>query len=386
MRIVLGYRTLSSFAGSETYLLTVAEQLQSLGHEVWCFAHELGQVAEVAKERGIRVASPDELPGACDAVLAQDGAMAYELAERYPAATRVFVAHSTEFLGQAPPQLPDVCDAVVAMNDRVGRYLDGMATRPELVRLRQPVDLVRFSRWSQVRERPRRVLGFGNEHGGPRWRVVEDVCAELGLEVELVGRHGRVSAAPERDIAGADVVIGIGRCVLEAMACGKAAYVNGVVGGDGWVTPETYPALEADGFSGRAFDAQVDAARLRADLADWRPELGQRGKELAWLHHDATQHAVALVELWQRLGARSRTAPSGGEELARLVRVQAQAENRVIAHSADSADQRRRAKELEAELLALKATRRWRLAGALAAPLERLRALRNRRDHRRTRP
>ena len=32
------------------------------------------------------------------------------------------------------------------------------------------------------------------------------------------------------------------------------AYVWDTRGGDGWVTPETYPALEADGFTGAATD------------------------------------------------------------------------------------------------------------------------------------
>jgi hypothetical protein len=64
----------------------------------------------------------------------------------------------------------------------------------------------------------------------------------------------------------------------------------------------------------------VDAERLRADLATWRPELGRRGKELAWLHHDAGRYASALVELFRRLGAADRPLAAHGE-LARLVRV-----------------------------------------------------------------
>ena len=42
-------------------------------------------------------------------------------------------------------------------------------------------------------------------------------------------------------MADADIVVGYGRSVLEAMAMGRAAYVWDHAGGDGWVTPETYP-------------------------------------------------------------------------------------------------------------------------------------------------
>ena len=50
----------------------------------------------------------------------------------------------------------------------------------------------------------------------------------------------------------ADLVLGRGSAVVEALAEGRAAYVYGDDGGDGWVTPERYELLEADGFSGRA--------------------------------------------------------------------------------------------------------------------------------------
>ena len=374
MRIVLGYRSLATFAGSETYLLTVAEQLQLLGHEVWAYTHELGPMAEVVEARGVRICRAGEgLPEVCEALLAQDDRTAYELAERYPDSARVFVAHSTAFVSQVPPQLAETSPAVVVMNDRVGDFVSALASSPEVVRLRQPIDIVRFSRWAGERPRSRRVVAFGNDHKGLRWGEIAAVCAELGLEAELIGHAGRTSAAPERDLAHADVVIGIGRCVVEAMACGSAAYVNGVIGGDGWVTPDSYAELEADGFSGRAFGAPVDAERLRADLADWTPELGRRGKELAWLHHDAAQHAAELVQLWRRLGA-VEPAPAAGGELARLARVNQQTEDSLQALAHEAGVQRHRADLLEERLAALTATRRWRLACALSAPADRARS------------
>ena len=81
-------------------------------------------------------------------------------------------------------------------------------------------------------------------------------------------------------MADADIVVGYGRSVLEAMALGRAAYVWDIAGGDGWVTPETYPTLEADGFSGAATDPIIDADRMRADFASYGPELGAFGFDL----------------------------------------------------------------------------------------------------------
>ena len=123
MRLLLGYRQLVHFAGRELYLVTVGEQLQRLGHDVTLYASELGPAADLARERGLRVAGADEAPDSCEALLAQDGETAYALAERYPTAARVFVCHSTEFAAQSPPLAAGACQATVALNERVAERL-----------------------------------------------------------------------------------------------------------------------------------------------------------------------------------------------------------------------------------------------------------------------
>ena len=58
------------------------------------------------------------------------------------------------------------------------------------------------------------------------------------------------------------------------MACGRPAYVYDVFGGDGWVTAETYDAIEADAIAGQAFPGVIDADRLRNDLDAYDPAMG----------------------------------------------------------------------------------------------------------------
>src|SRR4051812_39421499 len=85
MEIVLATNGLIGIGGSETYLLTVAEHLQRLGHEVTVHATEGGAMSEFMSSRGLTVAIGEgELPERCDALLVQDSAMAYALADRWP--------------------------------------------------------------------------------------------------------------------------------------------------------------------------------------------------------------------------------------------------------------------------------------------------------------
>jgi hypothetical protein len=208
------------------------------------------------------------------------------------------------------------------------------------------------------------------------------------MSVSLAGRMGQVTAEPETVIRAADIVIGIGRCVVEAMASRKAAYVRGIVGSDGWVTPESYPQIESDGFSGRGTDDASDEARLLEDLARWDPEMGEHNSDLARRHHDAADHAAELVALFERIGGGSYPPATPAEELARLVRLQAQAESRVGALGLEAAhavkerdDLIEEVERLRAHMDALKATRRWRFAQALSTPLDRARTARRRLAH-----
>jgi hypothetical protein len=327
MRVLV---TLARFTlgGTETYSVTVAEQLERLGHTVTVLAAEASpEGRELLASRGVRLSVGD--PAALDdvnAVLAQDAASAYLLASRRPGLRQVFAAHGLAAY-EHPPSGLTPSPTVVVLNDRIARHAAALASCPSVVRMRQPVDLKRFRPRGASRRRARRVLLLSNYLTGARLRLLEGVCGDLGLELVRVGSAGTPTVGPQAAIADADIVVGYGRSVLEGMAMGRAAYVWDYAGGDGWVTPESYPALEADGFSGAATDAVIDADRLRADLAGYRPEFGAFGFDLVRMHHSATKHAETLVDL---LGGASAPAPEDAlETLARLVRLESRAAIRV---------------------------------------------------------
>ncbi len=390
MELVLGHQKLAAAGGTETYLLTVAEQLQRLGHEVTIFALEAGEMAQVASARGLRVVTAEhELPASCDGVVAQDAVVSLVLAERYPGTVQVFVAHAPGADFHRPVQLDGVISVVVVLNDRVAGRLDGLARQHEIVRLRQPIDVQRFTPRGGPRAAPKRVLLVSNYVQGRERDMLARTCADAGLRLEHLGLHGRPSSTPELEIAASDITVGHGRAALEGMASGRAVYILHGSSGDGWVTPSAYPAFEADGFAGAASDDTVDGARLRRDLAGYRREMGVVNRQLVFAHHHALDHARDLVVLLRRLSPSTPPAPSAPlREMARLVRLQWQTEGRCAALAAensalrDELDRERGRAHAEAvaiheELAAFRRTRRYRLASLLARPLE---ALRRRRD------
>ena len=283
--------------GTETYSVTVAEGLERLGHEVTIYAPEgtdLGR--ELAARRGLHLVIGEVMPADVDAAIAQDSGTAQLLAGREAAPRMIFVIHGiTPF--EQPPRGLDPAPTVVVLNDRIGGRAAALAESPPLMRMTQPIDIRRFRPRNPAPARARRVLLLSNSLGASRVKMLEEACRDVGLELVRVGGEGapRVSVADEIDAA--DIVVGYGRSVLEGMAMGRPAYVWERGGGDGWVTPENYAAIEADGFSGAATKDVIDGARLREDLAAYRSELGDLSFDLVRLHHSADKHVEALARL-----------------------------------------------------------------------------------------
>ena len=106
------------------------------------------------------------------------------------------------------------------------------------------------------------------------------------------------------------------------MACGRAVYVYDMFGGDGWVTPETYAAMEADHFAGQATDRVigVDGARA-ATSPTTTARMGTVNRDLVLQHHSARDHVDrAPVRARQRRPKERPPAPL--RELARLTALQ----------------------------------------------------------------
>ena len=332
MNLVLGTLELTTIGGVGTYLVTVAEQLERMGHGVTVFAEETGEMAEIAEGRGLRIVTvAEDLPGRCDAVYAQDTPSAYKLAERYREVPQAFCAHAPDHDRWTVPQLPGMTSVTVALHDRAARYARSLAHSPEVVRLRQPVDLRRFSPRGPLATRPRRALVLGNYMSGDRLELIREAFSDAGVEVVQRGlQGGGFTISPEAEMNDCDIVVGKSRVIVEAMSCGRAAYICDHNGCDGWMTTDGYESLEADNFDGQANLGPAHADRLRADVVRYRSEMGPANRDLAVAYHGARSHAEALVEVFGRMAPRTESAAAPLDELARLTRVQWQSDARSL--------------------------------------------------------
>lgn len=367
MRILFANWALDTRSGTESYLETVVPQLATLGHEVFAWAFDLGATAERLSDVGATVVEDLEGLDGVDVVHAQQASAALAVRARFPEVPLVYACHSWALeLDEPPPAAAPA--ALLAFNDRVLDRLHASALAPDtpIHRLRQPVAISAMENERRpIRNHLGAVLALSRKLR-ERSALLEEACARIGAHLERASDWSDDEDATRR-IMRSDVVFASGRTALEAMALGRATFVFDYIGGVGFVTAETYPAIEASGFdvsTGRPMT--VDA--LVAELGRYDPELGILGRELAARHHAAQTHATELVEIYRSvLGAPAgpRQDPDALFELAVMTQRVFQLEQRLRQTQWDHAELSRNVTDVQRELDRLRASTSWKITRPL---------------------
>lgn len=385
--------------------MSVADQLQRTGHDVWVYAGEDGDfLSDRLRNAGIRVAlGSGALPNDVDVFLVQDTPSSLELLESHPEVPQIYIWHSNVFDVQLPPQLPNVVRLIVTLYDLAFTRINAMAVKPPVIRLMQPIDLERFKPRSPLARAPARAVAIGNYLTGERREILCEACKRAGIELTLYGlREGNQTEQPEDIINSADIVFGKARLVMEAMACGRAAYVYDSFGTDGWVTPENFEQFVANGITGSSTNHVATVDALVTDMADYDRSMGEVNRDLAVANFSSGIHVAGLVAAIERVLGEDLSPPinDGAFELSRLVRSswrhegmafglgtrlqEVGSELHLLRNQHDlltvECDQLRQQIEkqanAEAKLAAIVGSRRWRLLNRLITPLDGIRGRR----------
>ncbi|MFP5257269.1 MAG: glycosyltransferase [Acidimicrobiia bacterium] len=374
MRLVLASNRLSTPGGSETYLLTLARHLQRLGHEVYVMSGPENGAADLVEHHAlVRVRRAEDLPAPPDRLIVQDAIVSGEAASTWPDVPQLFVVHSGTHDLQLTSAVPGAVAGYLVLNDYTRKLAEALPGGRPVHRLTQPVDVAHFTPAAPPRPRPERLLVFGNNLARWRFEGLEATCRRRGIEVRRVGAvGGQMVLDPLEEIQAADIVVGVGRCIVEAMACGRAAFVYDRWGSDGWLTRESYAAIEAAGFAGRAGTDEPGRSQFEDVLDGYDPVHGTEGYDLAVRHHNARVHSAQVLEVLETLGPVEPVDPDLAFTLARVwreawrwegralaldVQVRSQAEadaGRVQALEAELASARREVQDLEAQVAQLR--------------------------------
>lgn len=313
MRILLATTFLNCLSGSELFLYDLARGLSRRGHDVTCWMKEptpTAPLSRLLKHHGICV--PDELPddAGIDAVIFQLKETFPIIKERYTGVPRLAVCHGPKLPAEiAPHDLPRTTH--VALTREGFEFMRGAGY--EMVAFTgYGVDLDRFAPTQPVAETPRRAVVHSKYCD---LDLVRQVCERLGTQLTVLGReswrpgasadhyseivevkgdgrvidHDPATAAfnVERILEPADLVFGLGRSAVEAIAMGKACVVFGYDNvGDGLITRERLSAFARTNFSGRARAYPFDVDSMVAELRRYAPADAAANQEVVRRRYD----------------------------------------------------------------------------------------------------
>jgi len=314
MRILMTNWRLTWFSGSDTYLLTLGKELLQRGHTVHIFTEHVGLAARYFEDAGIKVL--DKLPEKptwefgeeYDVVHGHHHTTMQLVDSRYPDLPKLFVCHGILPQLETPPNGVTISKYIaVSEETQEKRLKEQFGVESEVIR--QPVDLEKFTppKDFKFRKDKIRILVISNYFGisYPATEVWEAV-KHLKAELSVIGSGGIQTNDPSRYIKKADVVISLGRGVVEGMACGKPVIVGDYNGYDGALIDEkTYLEVRKNNFSGRRYglkyngDQLVDQIKLLQKKGFQK--IGRQNRKLAEKHHDVKKIADRFEEIYQEM-------------------------------------------------------------------------------------
>ena len=262
-----------------------------------------GTMAGRLEKMGIRIYEDiEKLAGekyAC--IIAQHNILALIVRSVKPEAPMIFVSHGI-LLPQAaleqPPSMDINIQRYVAVSEEVKNNLIlNHHVSPENVEVvRNFVDASRFFPQREINESPKVVLLISNRVASKVYRTIKDACKKLKLKLIVIGKMNSVLNV-EDYINKADIVVSLGRGILEAMACGRAAIVYDYQGGDGMITEENITEIRKHNFSGRTFKKNFDITELILEIEKYQKSMGAINRQIILRDYNASSASERIINI-----------------------------------------------------------------------------------------
>lgn len=277
MRILMTQRELLHWAGSELVTFEIARELSARGHQVAVFTARIGRVANLLPPSGIWVRSKlSELPWEPDIIHCHHHLQAMAALSYFEQVPAIYYCHGVVPWPEHPPIHPRILRYLVMCEWMAPRLNPEIAVSDERVAV--VPNFVSTHRFSEVRKAPdtlTRALVFGGSGFDPEeLQQLEAMCAARGICLDRIGyAHGNPRERPESFLPAYDLAFAIGKCAIEAMACGCAVIpiAPGLAGH--LITPDNYEQWSFSNFSPRYFTAGnlLSAEWLDTELAQYSP-------------------------------------------------------------------------------------------------------------------
>ena len=262
MKILITNHWLRKWGGSETFTYTLVGEAVRQGHEVDLFTIEPGIVSnKIKSDFGVNLVN--ESDSSYDLILANHKTTVNSF--RNILTKTIQTCHGTIPKLEQPNHIADIH---VSISEEVSDYLwDKYSIGSKVIR--NGIDCQRFRPKKDVNTKPKKVLSmvFSDKAN----KEIAEACKKLGIGFESFNKHKNPVFNIEDKMNDADLVIGLGRCVYEAMATGRPVIVYDARPympsyADGYLDSETLGESIKNNCSGRRYKKQFTSDDLVREI------------------------------------------------------------------------------------------------------------------------
>lgn len=313
MRVLITNNTLAERAGTELYVRDLARSLLARGHTPMCYSSRLGAVAEELRRATIPVVDDiAELPFQPDIIHGQHHLDAMAALLSLPGVPAIYFCHGWMPWEEMAPKFPRILRYVAVDEVCRERLLIEQKIPESQVRLMLNfVDLKRFLPREPLPSKPKTAMVFSNYAMETTYiAAVRAACTRFKIKLDVVGsNNGTATDAPEKILAGYDLVFAKARSALEAMAVGCAVVLCDAVGCGPLVLPENFDRLRPLNFGVRTLSQPVTEENLAAEIARYNSASVAPVQARVRAEADLEHTTDKLVKLYEEVVAEFRKMP-----------------------------------------------------------------------------
>lgn len=274
LNILLANYSLDRIGGTESYTFAFAEELIKRGHDVEYFCFKKGLVAEkLEKKLGIAFKSKNKY----DIIFANHIVCVQKL-WRY--GFIVQTCHGTKIKLEQPSIFADI---FISISEEVQDKLKNENFESRLIY--NGINTNVFYPEKAINSELKTVLSLVQSEEANQ--IISRACKALNVELIKNNKFVNPDIDIQKQINRADLVIGLGRSVYDAMACGRPVIVfdyrmyNGKPMGDGYLNSQNFEESLKCNCSGRSYGIEMDELALINELKKFNPEDGKLMREIA---------------------------------------------------------------------------------------------------------
>ena len=285
MRILITNLALESFGGTEVYVYAIAEVLIRRGYIVYYYTPHDGGIGFRLRELGVQRYSNQQV----DLILCNHNTV-------------------SDFIGTAP--IIQTChgiikeespikgiDKYVAISEEIQNMLRNIGISADIIR--NGINLNRFTVRKPIRKALTNVLSNCKSYNGADG-ILREACKHIG--VNLIIPETRIWNI-EDIICECDLVVGIGRSLYDAMACGRCVIswdtrdYNGNLG-DGYINSENINKSMEHNLTGRGSGHSFDVNMMIHELEKYNYHDGEFNRNFAENYLDINKSVDKYLDIY----------------------------------------------------------------------------------------